>query len=164
MKPRPALAEFKIFIAPRTSPQYVILRIHRTEKDVALWRGRHVSPFGVVMKSSAYFRPANIATIIKISGEGRQTRTECNACIGDMNFHPKSLSAAIIAHECYHAVQCWAQREGCQCADPDETTGRHDNEEICAEAIGSLVAQVMLRAAKWIGIDKKQLKLEQGYL
>lgn len=136
MQPPKPLLEFKAYISPRTSPQFVIVRVHRSRKHLLAWRNR-----GKGTKSdraTAYFRPANLIEVITCQG-GRQ-KLEPQACVGDMNFFPGKLSQAVIAHECLHAVMCWAVREGCL----PGTAARDwpDGEELCAEAIGALVGQV----------------------
>lgn len=141
--------KFRIYISPRTSPQYLDVLIHPTYK--ALQRYRETKNGGC----EACFRPDNcdrIATFVN-----HHEHNHGNPRIGTLNFYPRSLTVGIVTHELFHAVTCWAKNMGCvpgwdhEPAKNSLTKGKQDNEEVCAEVIGNLAAQFFVALA---GIGK----------
>lgn len=145
LKPVSPAWEFNVFTAPRTSPHYFRVFIHRTRRHMLAWRNKDRS------KCMAFFSPAKWDMVIRFGPDGSEEIEFGNPYMGTLHFHPKSLTAGVIAHECFHAAISWAARQGCVpfCGDKEHGKGRdHDNEELCAELCGHLVAQIVTKISK----------------
>lgn len=93
-----------------------------------------------------------------------------NVCAGSLHFHMEDLGLGIITHELFHAVTVWARQQGCspELESEDENKARvlylPTKEEICAEVIGGLMAQILVHCAKLNLVpNKRQDEFERRY-
>lgn len=160
-RPIPAAFEFNIFAAPRYSPEYFLVRLHRRGRDLRAWRARFKDDTDRL--TTAYFAFSKGYDVV----DQRDNREifKPDLLIGDMNFSLDDMPIGIIVHEAFHAVLRWCNVRGCR---PFEKApiGRADNEEIIAECIGSIVSQILVKSVPILrkgGIKIPDLKEEERY-
>lgn len=141
--------QFNIFVYKRATPHYFKVFIHNNRRDLLAWRK---DPKG---KCEAFYSGHAPTLVAHVSANGDMEYEMDSPCIGKLHFYPGSLSVGIIAHEAFHAAYGWAVREGCAPLHgfKEDSVGRDDNEELCAECCGSLVSQILIELPKLKGLN-----------
>lgn len=153
---KPVTHKFRLFIAPRTSPQYIDVVIHPTYDK--LQKARKDKD----RLCEAFYAPDNTKELITFINKAEHRHGV--PCFGTLHFYPRSLTVGIVTHELFHAVTCWARNMGCVPGWDEKTEvrdslehGKPDHEEVCAEVMGSLAAQFfscLARIGKCLRFDK----------
>jgi hypothetical protein len=138
-KPVKAKWVFDVFFAPRTSPLFLRVNVHDDWKKL---QSHRQGPY----QCDAFFRPTDISEVLTISKEG--TTRKINQCFGEIHFCAQRLSIVVITHEVFHAVMQWAWEHGVMPLGNELSVKivsgveRPTNEEMCAELIGDMAAEV----------------------
>lgn len=128
---------FDVFVDTKTTPQFFTITVwpNKLAMNNDRWKGRKKET-----PCEAYWSPNNSELVNNKCDCGKK-HTKNMPLLGTIHFHRELLSYGIISHEVFHAIMSWCVDVG---ADPVVGEYCHpDHNEICAELMGKMVANII---------------------